>query len=148
MSKRRDRHQRVATTEQAREGELLVKDEGGKSMAFTFGDPVPVLDGREILDYLECWANGRWYEPPVSLDGLARSTKASVYLQSGLNFKRNALARTFIPHRMLSRAAFEQIVMDWGGAATCTWRSATTCCARPLACSHAWRSTCGGVPIW
>lgn len=92
MSKRRDRHQRVATTEQAREGELLVKGEGGKSMAFTFGDPVPVLDGREILDYLECWANGRWYEPPVSLDGLARSTKASVYLQSGLNFKRNALA--------------------------------------------------------
>ncbi|EMO9523735.1 Presumed portal vertex protein, partial [Pseudomonas aeruginosa] len=46
MSKRRDRHQRVATTEQAREGELLVKGEGGKSMAFTFGDPVPVLDGR------------------------------------------------------------------------------------------------------
>lgn len=115
MSKRRDRHQQtVATTAQASEGELLAQGDGGQSMAFTFGDPMPVLDGREILDYLECWANGRWYEPPVSLDGLARSSKASVYLQSGLIFKRNALARTFIPHKLLSRAAFEQIVMDWG----------------------------------
>ena len=102
------------TRPQPTEGELLVKTGGGPSMAFTFGDPVPVLDGREILDYLECWSNGRWYEPPVPLDGLAKSSKASVYLQSGLIFKRNALSRTFIPHRLLSRQAFEQIVMDWG----------------------------------
>ncbi|MEZ2744261.1 phage portal protein [Halopseudomonas bauzanensis] len=81
--------------------------------AFTFGDPAPVLDGGDMLDYLECWWNGRWYEPPISLDGLARSTKASVYLQSGLTFKRNMLSRTFIPHRLLSRAAFEQFALDW-----------------------------------
>src|SRR5690554_5753894 len=81
--------------------------------AFTFGDPVPVLDGREILDYLECWLNSRWYEPPVNLDGLARSVRASVYLQSGLTFKRNMLSRTFVPHRLLSRAAFEQFALDW-----------------------------------
>lgn len=92
----------------------LVASPGPRAEAFTFGDPVPVLDGREILDYLECYDNGRWYEPPVSLDGLARSSKASVYLQSGLIFKRNALARTFIPHKLLSRQAFEQIVMDLG----------------------------------
>ncbi|WP_434771153.1 phage portal protein [Pseudomonas entomophila] len=85
-----------------------------RAEAFTFGEPVPVLDGREMLDYLECYSNGRWYEPPVSLDGLARSSRASVYLQSGLIFKRNALARTFIPHKLLSRQAFEQIVMDLG----------------------------------
>ncbi len=81
--------------------------------AFTFGDPVPVLDGREILDYLECWQNGRWYEPPLSLDGLAKSTRASVYLQSGIGFKRNMLERTFIPHKLLSRAAFGQFALDW-----------------------------------
>jgi PBSX family phage portal protein len=81
--------------------------------AFTFGDPVPVLDGREILDHLECWLNGRWYEPPLSLDGLAKSTRASVYLQSGINFKRNMLERTFIPHKLLSRAAFGQFALDW-----------------------------------
>lgn len=81
--------------------------------AFTFGDPTPVLDGSEILDYLEAWWNGRWYEPPVNLDGLARSTRASTYLESGLKFKRNMLAKTFIPHRLLSRAAFEQFALDW-----------------------------------
>ncbi|BFN28490.1 phage portal protein [Pseudomonas sp. SCT] len=81
--------------------------------AFTFGDPMPVLDGRELLDYLECWLNGRWYEPPLSLDGLAKSTRASVFLQSGLNFKRNMLERTFIPHRLLSRQAFGQFALDW-----------------------------------
>ncbi|UCP00577.1 phage portal protein [Metapseudomonas lalkuanensis] len=80
---------------------------------FTFGDPVPVLDGREVLDYLEIWNNGRWYEPPVSPDALARSVRAGVFLQSGLNFKRNMLAKTFIPHRLLSRQAFEQFALDW-----------------------------------
>ncbi len=115
MSKNRKRHQ-VATMPPAGEveGELLVQKGDGESVAFSFGDPAPVLDGRDILDYLECWANGRWYEPPVSMEGLAKSSKASVYLQSGLIFKRNALARTFIPHRLLSRQAFEQIAMDLG----------------------------------
>lgn len=83
-------------------------------MAFTFGEPTAVLDGRDFLDYLECYANGRWYEPPVSLDNLAKASKAGVYLPSALVFKRNALSRTFIPHKLLSRAAFEQIVTDWG----------------------------------
>lgn len=81
--------------------------------AFTFGEPTPVLDERGILDYLECWSNGRWYEPPLSFDGLAKSSRASVFLQSGLNFKRNMLARTFIPHRLLSRQTFEQFALDW-----------------------------------
>ncbi|WP_225775923.1 phage portal protein [Pseudomonas sp. Marseille-Q5115] len=92
---------------------LATAGNAGPIEAFTFGDPTPVLDGREVLDYLECWFNGRWYDPPMSLDGLARSTGASVFLKSGLNFKRNALARTFIPHPWLSRAAFEQFALDW-----------------------------------
>jgi PBSX family phage portal protein len=81
--------------------------------AFTFGEPVPVLDRTELWDYAECWFNGRWYEPPVSFEGLAKATGASVYLKSGLNFKRNALASSFIPHPLLSRAAFEQFALDW-----------------------------------
>ncbi|ELJ9123609.1 Presumed portal vertex protein, partial [Salmonella enterica] len=32
-----------------------------KMEAFTFGEPVPVLDKRDILDYLECTSNGKWY---------------------------------------------------------------------------------------
>ena len=81
--------------------------------AFTFGEPTPVLEARGILDYLECRDNGRWYEPPVSLDGLSRAARASGYLKSGLLFKRNMLVRSFIPHRLLSREAFEQFATDW-----------------------------------
>lgn len=103
MSRKRSRGQQVAVAKPTLEGEVLTGQGAAGAQAFTFGDPVPVLDGREVWDYLECWANGRWYEPPVSLDGLARSTKASVYLQSELNFRRNMLVRTCRPHRLLSR---------------------------------------------
>lgn len=81
--------------------------------AFTFGEPTPVLETRGILDYLECWQNGRWYEPPVSLDGLSKTTRANVYLQSGLRFKVNMLVRTFRPNLLLSAEAFEQFATDW-----------------------------------
>jgi len=37
--------------------------------AFTFGEPTPVMDKRDILDYAECIGNGRWFEPPVSFRG-------------------------------------------------------------------------------
>ncbi len=34
---------------------------------------IPVLDRRELLDYVEkCVQMDRWYEPPVSFAGLAR----------------------------------------------------------------------------
>ncbi|MCI3908863.1 phage portal protein [Pseudomonas viridiflava] len=81
--------------------------------AFSFGEPTPVLAGQEMFDYLECWFNGRWYEPPLSMDGLARSVRSSVHLNSGLMFKRNMLSKYFIPHRLLSRAAFEQFALDY-----------------------------------
>ncbi|WP_312478002.1 phage portal protein [Stutzerimonas nitrititolerans] len=116
MSKRTRNRNRanLPATSAPLEGEVLTsKANSGGFEAFTFGDPTPVLDGREIFDYLECWLNGRWYEPPLALDGLARSTRASVFLQSGINFKRNMLARTFIPHRLLNRPAFEQFALDW-----------------------------------
>lgn len=41
------------------------------------------LDGRRIFDHLKCWFNGRCYEAPISMDGLANITGASVYLQLG-----------------------------------------------------------------
>lgn len=81
--------------------------------SFSFGDPVPVLDSCELLDYLECYLNGRWYEPPISLDGLSKSVRASVHLNSGLIFKRNMLSKAFIPHKLLSRQDFEQFALDW-----------------------------------
>ncbi|WP_374558007.1 phage portal protein [Aquitalea pelogenes] len=81
--------------------------------AFTFGDPVPVMDRREILEYLECVSNGRWYEPPISWEGLARSRHACVHHASALTIKRNLLVKDFIPHRLLSRADFSRWVFDF-----------------------------------
>ena len=83
------------------------------AQAFTFGDPVPVMDGREILDYCEAWLNGRWYEPPVSWEGLARSFRASTHHASALYFKRNVLVSTFVPHKLLSRDVFGKLVLDF-----------------------------------
>lgn len=84
-----------------------------KIEAFTFGDPTPVLDRREILDYLECGNAGKWYEPPISWEGLARSWRASVHHNSAIAVKRNVLVSTFKPHPLLSRSAFAQLVTDY-----------------------------------
>jgi PBSX family phage portal protein len=84
-----------------------------RAEAFTFGDPVPVMDRREILDYIECWMNGRWYEPPVSVDGLAKAFRSSTHHSSSLFFKRNVLASTFVPHRLLDRLTFSAWALDF-----------------------------------
>lgn len=74
--------------------------------AFSFGDPVPVLDRRELLDYVECVQMDRWYEPPVSFDGLARTFRAAVHHSSPIAVKCNILTSTYIPHPLLSQQAF------------------------------------------
>ncbi|MGL5668201.1 MAG: phage portal protein [Shewanella sp.] len=81
--------------------------------AFTFGDPVPVLDRRELLDYLECSRTENWYEPPISLDGLARTFRAATHHSSAIYVKRNILTSTFIPHKLLSQQAFSRFVLDY-----------------------------------
>jgi PBSX family phage portal protein len=80
--------------------------------AFTFGDPTPVMDRAEILNYVECLSNGRWYEPPVNFSGLAKSFRAGTHHASAMYFKANVLASTFIPHKLLSRAAFGRFALD------------------------------------
>jgi PBSX family phage portal protein len=84
-----------------------------RAEAFTFGDPTPVMDRAEILDYVECWSNGDWYEPPVSWAGLAKTFRAGTHHSSALYFKRNILASTFIPHKLLSRQAFSAWALDF-----------------------------------
>lgn len=79
---------------------------GGGFEAFGFGDPEAVLDRREILDYLECPQVGKWYETPISMDGLARSSRASVHHASAMIVKRNILASCFEPNRILSLSDF------------------------------------------
>lgn len=86
---------------------------GAATEAFSFGDPIPVLDRRELLDYVECVKMDRWYEPPVSFDGLARTYRAAVHHSSPLTVKRDILSSTYIPHRLLSQQAFTRFVQDY-----------------------------------
>lgn len=84
-----------------------------KMEAFTFGEPSPVLDRRDILDYVECINNGKWYEPPANFSGLAKNLRAAVHHSSPIYVKRNILASTFIPHPLLSRQDFSRLVLDY-----------------------------------
>lgn len=83
-----------------------------KIEAFTFGDPESVLD-RNFLDYVQALDTGKWYAPPISPDGLAKSFRASPHHSSAIYVKRNILAATFIPHRLLSTQAFSRWVLDY-----------------------------------
>ncbi|EWG67856.1 capsid portal protein [Enterobacter asburiae] len=86
---------------------------GATAEAFSFGDPIPVLDRRELLDYVECVQMDRWYEPPMSFDGLARTCRAALHHSSPIAVKRNILTITFIPHPLLSQQAFSRFVQDY-----------------------------------
>lgn len=81
--------------------------------AFAFGDPEPVLNGRDLLDYLECVQVGNWFEPPVSFDGLARAFRSTVHHSSAIAVKRNILVSLFEPHKLLSRGVFNKFVLDF-----------------------------------
>lgn len=81
--------------------------------AFSFGEPSAVLDKRDIMDYTEYIHNGRWYEPPVSFHGLAKSLRSAVHYSSPLYVKRNILASTFIPHPLLSQQEFSKFALDY-----------------------------------
>jgi len=84
-----------------------------KAEAFTFGDPTPVLDRRGLLDYIECWKNGKWYEPPVSPFGLSDTFRAAPHHSSAIYVKRNILTSTLQPHPRLSRRDFAGLALDY-----------------------------------
>lgn len=81
--------------------------------AFTFGDPTPVMSRAELLDYAELVAYNGWYEPPISWAALSKSFRAGTHHASALYFKRNVLASTFIPHKLLSRETFRRWALDF-----------------------------------
>lgn len=113
MSKRRVRRMSGREAETAASGAIVASASGGRVEAFTFGDPEPVLDRRQLLDMLECWHNSRWYEPPISLQGLSRAFLASPHHSSAIILKRNMLAASLEPTPLMSRAAFAAAVQDY-----------------------------------
>ncbi len=104
---------RKAAAQKASKSQLLPANAPPKKIAFTFGEPVSVLDKRDNLDYVECISNGKWYEPPVSFSGLAKSLLSAVHHSSPIYVKRNVLASTYIPHPLLSRQDFSRFALDY-----------------------------------
>ena len=80
---------------------------------FSFGEPESVLDKGQIIDYLEAWDTGDWYEPPINLDGLSRSLRANAHHSSAIFVKRNILASTFIPSDYLNFNEFQGLALDY-----------------------------------
>lgn len=81
--------------------------------AFTFGEPTQV---RTVYDLMHTglWAlGGKWYEPPFDYRLLSRSYRATPHHGSALQIKRNILVRSFIPHPLLSRQKFTELVLDF-----------------------------------
>jgi PBSX family phage portal protein len=112
MKQRRSQHRHEMTAAAATVAPAAQPAQPGIE-AFTFGDPEGVLDAREIFEYFECAVMGKWYDPPISMDGLAKSFRASVHHNSALVVKRNILAATYIPHAALSRTEFASFVLDF-----------------------------------
>lgn len=77
MSKRNHRKAFIAQTQPA-------QDVAQPFKAFSFVEPTVVLDKRDMMDYAEWIHNRRWYEPPVSFHGLAKSLRSAVHRSSQL----------------------------------------------------------------
>lgn len=119
MSKNRNRRNR-ATGNQAAAFHAPVSvdspvaaESKSKAVAFSFGDAEAVLDRREIFDLFESPLAGRFYEPPVSQEGLGRMYRAAVHHSSALQVKAGVLSSLFIEHKLLTRSEFYAWVLNY-----------------------------------
>ncbi|MCK3658574.1 phage portal protein [Pasteurellaceae bacterium Pebbles2] len=84
------------------------------AMAFSFGEPVPVLDRADILNYFESvLMYQKYYNPPIDLSGLARALTASPYHQSAISVKANILLSTCKCTALLSAIQLEKFIKDY-----------------------------------
>ena len=81
--------------------------------AFTFGDPIPVMEQWQTLYWGECHNHQLWYAPPYDPDALSKTMRASPHHSSAIFVKRNILASTFIPHKLLSHRDFSKMALDY-----------------------------------
>lgn len=114
MSKRVRRMTRSEAAE-ASNGALTARSDAsaGGLGAFSFGDPEPVLDRRLLLDVLQTLRNDRWYEPPLSLEGLARTFRSSPHHESAINLKVNQIVGSIEPTPLMSRKAMMAVAQDY-----------------------------------
>ncbi|MGL5948164.1 MAG: phage portal protein [Aeromonas sp.] len=81
--------------------------------SFAFSPPERINSKHDLFDAAECLSNGRWYEPPISFYGLARSFDCAVHHQSPLYFKRNVICSCFIPTPLLNRQDMAALALDY-----------------------------------
>lgn len=83
-------------------------------MHFSFGDPEPVLNNR-MTDYLGIFTDlgGKYWVPPVSLNGLAQTMKANPHHNSIIHFKKNMILKWFNPSKILSYPTMKQLALDF-----------------------------------
>ena len=105
--------------------------------SFTFDDATPVMDRSDILDYLECWHNQRWYEPPVNFNALAKSFRASTHHSSAIFFKANVLTSTFVPHPLLTPSVFKEWAVNYFTFGNAYLERRDSLTGKPMALRHA-----------
>ncbi|MET4706718.1 phage portal protein [Endozoicomonas lisbonensis] len=100
----------------------VTSDESKPSNAFRceFGEPEAVLKS-QLNDYVgsQLVHNGSYYEPPVSLQGLARLLMANAYHGPILEFKTMQVMLGFNPSPMLSRRHMYAAVTDFNVFKNC-----------------------------
>lgn len=84
------------------------------AMAFSFGEPVPVLDAADIMGYFESvLIFQKYYAPPIDLNGLARAIRSASHHQSALTVKKNILLSTCKTTALLAQSELEKFVQDY-----------------------------------
>lgn len=104
--------------------------------AFSFGDAEPVLDRRDMLTATPIWHNGRWYEPPVSMNGLTRAFDIPGPHSSCIRLKVNLLVKYFRPSRWLSQAEFRKLALDFLSTGNGYLEQRDNLAGRPLQLLH------------
>jgi len=96
-------------------------------MSFTiFGDPLSAVDTSSLSDWqgvdLLSGENGEYYQPPISMRGLAKLVKASPHHGTLVFFKANMLAKYLNPNRLLSKKAIRKAGIDFGTTGNCYFK--------------------------
>lgn len=70
-------------------------------------------DVYSLFDFIGCFDNGNWYEPPVNLYDVERLLTKGLHHASALLAKLNILKVTFKPTEFLSRSEFEKLAFNY-----------------------------------
>lgn len=75
------------TTDSTTKQQTADTSNNGGSVAFTFGDPEPVINGLEDVLGVFYHADGQYYTPPISPAGLSKLSRANGHHRRCINFK-------------------------------------------------------------